>query len=54
MDGAKTFFCSSLYLVRRCVLEKGSETCGECLDKDTCPKVGEIWSNNAQVRMNLL
>ena len=53
-DGAKTFFCSELCAVRRCALEKGFETCGDCPDKETCPKVGEIWSNNAQVRMNLL
>ena len=52
-DGAKTFFCSELCAVRRCALEKGFETCGDCPDKETCPKVGEIWSNNAQARVNL-
>ena len=39
--------------IRKCAREKGLETCGDCPEKDTCPKVGTIWQNNPQARENL-
>lgn len=53
MDGAKTFFCSELCQIRRCALEKNFETCGDCPEKESCPKVCEIWRNNGQAMENL-
>ena len=53
MNGAKTVFCSSLCEIRKCAVAKGLETCGECAEKDTCPKVGAIWQNNPQAKKNL-
>lgn len=53
MDGAKTFFCSNLCQVRQCAIGKGSVTCGDCPDKDTCPKVGAIWRYTPQAKDNL-
>lgn len=53
MDGAKTVFCNSLCEVRKCAVTKGFMTCGECPEKDTCPKVGAIWQNNPQAKKNL-
>ena len=52
MDGRKTVFCDRLCLIRQCALSKGFETCGECQEKDTCPKVGVIWQNNPQAKEN--
>lgn len=54
MDGAKTFYCSSLCEIRRCALEKGYANCGDCPDKEGCPKVGQVWRNNPQARANLV
>lgn len=52
-DGRKTVFCDRLCQIRQCALGKGFATCGECSEKDTCPKVGAIWQNNPQARKNL-
>ena len=53
MNGAKTVFCSSLCEIRKCAVAKRFKTCGECHEKDTCPKVGIIWQNNPQAKENL-
>ncbi len=53
MDGTKTVFCSSLCEIRKCAVAKGLETCGECVGKSTCPKVGAIWQNDPQAKKNL-
>ena len=53
MDGAKTLFCSSLCEIRKCAVAKCLETCGECEEKESCPKVGAIWRHNPQAKTNL-
>ena len=53
MDGAKTVFCSSLCEIRKCAVSKGLETCGECPEKETCPKVDAIWQNKPKAKKNL-
>ena len=53
MDGVKTVYCSSLCEIRKCAVTKGFATCGECYEKDTCPKVGAIWQHNPQAKENL-
>ena len=53
MGGAKTRFCSTLCEIRKCVKSKGFETCGNCPDKDTCPKIAPIWQSSPQARKNL-
>jgi hypothetical protein len=53
MDGAKTLFCSSLCEIRKCAVAKSLETCGECEEKGSCPKVGAIWRHNPQAKTNL-
>lgn len=52
MVGTKTFFCSTLCEIRKCATGKDFETCGECPDKDTCPKVAQIWQANPQAKLN--
>ena len=53
MNGRKTVFCDRLCRIRQCALLKGFETCGDCPEKDTCPKVGAIWQHNPQAKENL-
>ena len=52
-DGIKFYFCSHLCQIRRCVQEKGFETCGDCPEKESCPKVGAIWQYNPDAKKNL-
>ena len=53
MDGLKTVFCDSICGIRQCALEKGVATCGDCLDLERCPTVGEILVNNPSALKNL-
>ena len=53
MNGAKTVFCDSLCRIRKCALNKGVSTCGDCLDLETCQTVGEILENNPSALENL-
>ena len=53
MDGVKTVFCGTLCEIRKCAMAKGLDTCGDCPEKDICPKVGVIWQNNPQAKKNL-
>ena len=53
MDGFKTVYCSNLCEIRKCAVAKGYATCGDCSEKDTCPKVGAIWQHNPQAKENL-
>ncbi len=52
-DGAKTVFCESLCEVRKCALQKGMTTCGDCACLPSCPTVGAILSNNPGALENL-
>ena len=53
MDGVKTVFCSNFCEIRKCAVAKGYTTCGDCSEKDACPKVGAIWQHNPQAKENL-
>ena len=53
MNGAKTAFYDSLCEIRKCALNKGVSTCGDCTDLDTCPTVGAILENNPAALENL-
>jgi len=53
VDGIKTVFCDNMCGIRQCALEKGVATCGDCLDLETCPTVGEILENNPSALKNL-
>ena len=47
MNGVKTVFCDSLCGVRKCALNKGVSTCGDCSELENCPTVGAILKNNS-------
>ena len=53
VDGVKTFYCSTLCEIRKCALSKGVETCGDCQEMVTCPKVGAVLQNSIEARDNL-
>lgn len=53
MDGVKTVFCDSLCGIRKCALNKGVSTCGDCSELETCPTVGAILENNQSALENL-
>ena len=53
-DGVKTVFCSDLCAIRKCVSEKGFDTCGACGELDGCQTVGAIFQHNPAAKENLL
>ena len=52
-NGLKTVFCSNLCEIRKCAIAKGYTTCGDCAEKDVCPKVGAIWQYKPEAKENL-
>ena len=52
-DGAKTVFCSELCGIRKCAVEKGVATCGDCASMESCSLLGAILANNDEARSNL-
>ena len=39
--------------IRKCALNKGVSTCGDCPDLENCPTVGAILENNPSALENL-
>ena len=52
--GVKTVYCSDMCEIRKCVHEKGFDTCGECERLDDCHTVGAIFQHNPTAKENLL
>ena len=53
VDGLKTPFCESMCEIRKCALDKGFVTCGECDSLETCEKLSTITGNNEETLANL-
>ena len=53
MNGAKTVFCDSLCGIRKCALNKGFSTCGDCSELETYPTARAILENNPAALENL-
>lgn len=53
IDGAKTEFCENLCSIRKCALDKGYETCGDCAQTEKCQTLGMITLNNTEALNNL-
>lgn len=53
VDGTKTYYCSSMCEIRKCVKNKGFETCGECSDTESCKTVKAIHDNSNEAAGNL-
>ncbi|MBP5405926.1 DUF3795 domain-containing protein [bacterium] len=52
-DGVKTVFCESICAVRKCAMQKGLESCGDCPEMKKCPILGAITANNPDALKNL-
>lgn len=52
-NGAKTVFCESLCEIRKCALQKGVSTCGDCSELKTCPTARAVFENNPSALENL-
>lgn len=53
-DGAKTVYCSDMCEIRKCVYEKGFDTCGNCKELDNCRIVGAVLQHAPSAKENLL
>ena len=48
IEGVKTYFCDSLCPIRQCALSKAVESCGNCIEMNTCEKLKMVTGNNAE------
>ena len=53
VEGVKTPFCGNLCQIRKCVREKGLDTCADCAQMDECQTLGRIAANTPSVLENL-
>ena len=51
-DGTKFGYCS-MCGIRSCATGRGYETCGECAELNSCPKIGPILQHSPDARSNL-
>jgi len=51
-EGAHFLYCG-MCEIRKCVHEKGYQTCADCDEMDTCSIVGPIHQNNPELVENL-
>ncbi|MGN0702673.1 MAG: DUF3795 domain-containing protein [Lentihominibacter sp.] len=52
-DGIKSVFCESICQIRKCALEKGYDTCGDCDKIDTCERLQSFVANVPEALDNL-
>lgn len=52
-DGRKTPFCEALCPIRKCALEKGVPTCGQCSELASCDTLKMITAHNEEALSNL-
>jgi len=52
-SGVKFAYCGYMCEIRKCVIKKGYNTCGDCPEMDSCQTVGQIHCNNAEAKNNL-
>ena len=53
VDGVKTPYCESLCPIRQCALSRKVETCGDCAETATCPKLKQVVDNSDEALNNL-
>ncbi len=54
LEGIKTSYCESMCQIRKCAMDKGYKTYGECSELDNCEKVAMVFSYNKEANANLL
>ncbi len=53
-EGAKFVYCSDRCRIRKCVHEKGLDTCGDCKEMGDCPIVGAVFQHAPNAKETLL
>lgn len=53
-DEVKFAYCSDYCQIRKCVAEKGFDTCGDCAEVEHCPVVGPVFQHTSGAKENLL
>ncbi len=53
-DGAKFAYCSDYCEIRKCVQDKGLDTCGDCPELENCPTVGAVLRHAPGAKENLI
>lgn len=53
-NGVKFAYCSNYCEIRKCVRDKGFNTCADCKELDNCPIVGFVFRHNPAAKENLL
>ena len=53
-DGIKFAYCDFMCEIRKCVIAGGFETCADCPQAESCPKLQPIVSTNDEARRNIL
>lgn len=52
-DGAKFAYCSHYCAIRKCVFQKGFNTCADCKELNTCQLIGAVFQHNPGAKENL-
>lgn len=52
-EGPKTYYCSDLCEIRKCVMGKKLESCGKCAEMNSCKIIGAVLENSDEARQNL-
>lgn len=52
-EGPKFAYCSDYCGIRKCVREKGIDTCGDCTELDRCRLVGAVFEHAPGAKENL-
>ena len=52
-EGPKTYYCSDLCEIRKCVTGKKLESCGKCAEMNSCKIIGAVLENSDEARQNL-
>ena len=52
-DGVKAYYCTELCAIRKCALDKGFATCGECEKRGGCQTLKVIHDNSEEAAQNL-
>lgn len=53
-NGVKFAYCSDYCEIRKCVKEKGFDTCGDCKEMDNCQIILPVLQNNPNAKENLV
>ncbi len=53
-NGIKFAYCSNYCEIRKCVKEKGFDTCGDCKEMDNCQIILPVLQNNPNAKENLV